>query len=240
MFPITLLLALHTPTTLPMLAPLQATKPETKQHSGSAKVPGTTAGGKWKNLFDGKSLVGWKRTDFSGGGEVRVEKKFHGDVAAVVVQSGSALSGFNWTGNTLPKTSYEVSLEAIKLDGNDFFCGLTFPVADSSASLILGGWGGSTVGISSIDSRDASENDTTQYISFEKNRWYKVKVRVTPVKIEVWVDTKQIVNQDIVDRKVSLRVGEIFRSLPLGVATYQTTAAFRSVKVRSIGAKAVP
>ncbi|MCX6379389.1 MAG: DUF1080 domain-containing protein, partial [Armatimonadetes bacterium] len=88
--------------------------------------------------------------------------------------------------------------------------------------------------------RDASENDTTQYISFEKNRWYKVKVRVTPVKIEVWVDTKQIVNQDIADRKVSLRVGEIFRSLPLGVATYQTTAAFRSVKVRSIGAKAVP
>ncbi|GDX40394.1 hypothetical protein LBMAG21_06860 [Armatimonadota bacterium] len=240
MFAFALLRALHTPTTLPMLAPLQTTKPETKQQRGSTTVSVTTTGVKWKNLFDGKSLVGWKRTDFSGGGEVRVEKKFHGDVAAIVVQGGSALSGFNWTGNALPKTSYEISLEAIKLDGNDFFCGLTFPVADSSASLILGGWGGSTVGISCIDSRDASENDTTQSISFEKNRWYKVKVRVTPVKIEVWVDTKQIVNQGIADRKVSLRVGEIFRSLPLGVATYQTTAGFRSLKVRSIGAKAVP
>src|SRR4051794_28940929 len=27
----------------------------------------------WKNLFDGKSLGGWKRTGFSGGGEVHVE-----------------------------------------------------------------------------------------------------------------------------------------------------------------------
>src|SRR5262245_49941160 len=51
----------------------------------------------WKPLFDGKSLGNWKRTEFAGGGEVRVEKSFRGGPPAVVVEAGSALSGFHWT-----------------------------------------------------------------------------------------------------------------------------------------------
>jgi hypothetical protein len=205
------------------------TKPEPK--------PDAFKPGKWKNLFDGKSLEGWKQTNFSGAGEVHVEKKFREGSAAIVVESGVALSGFNWTGDTPPKTGYEVALEALKIEGSDFMCGLTFPVGDSHASLILGGWGGGTVGISSIDDLDASRNETTKYMSFAKDRWYKIRLRVTPAKIEAWLDDKQIVNQEITGKKISLRRGEIDKSVPLGFSTYQTSAAFRAIKLRRLPEK---
>lgn len=187
----------------------------------------------WKPLFDGKSLGKWKRTEFSGGGAVKVEQSFRGGPAAVVVEAGGGLSGFHWTGE-MPKTNYEVALEAMKIKGSDFMCGLTFPVGDSHASLILGGWGGGVVGISSIDNQDASENETTRAMAFTTDRWYRVRVRVTPKKIEAWLDEKQIVDQEITDRRISLRAGEIFLSRPLGIATYETSAAFRAIRLRSL------
>lgn len=193
--------------------------------------------GEWKSLFDGKSLVNWKQTNFSGGGEVRVEAKFRDEKSAIVLNNGLALSGFNWVGKELPKTNYEVSLEVLKIDGNDFLCGLTFPVEDAYASLILGGWGGGVVGVSSVDGNDASENETTKYMGFMKDRWYKVRLKVTPAKIEAWVDEKQMVDLELKGKKISLRRGEIDRSIPLGISTYQTSAAYRALRMRKIEAK---
>lgn len=187
----------------------------------------------WKPLFDGESLAGWKRTEFAGGGEVRVEKSFKGGPAAIVVDAGENLSGFNWTKDA-PKTNYEITLEALKIQGNDFMCGLTFPVGDSHASLILGGWGGAVTGISSIDGSDASENQTTKQLDFFKDRWYKVRLRVTPDKLEAWLDEKQIVDQEIKGHKVSLRPGSISLSTPIGICTYQTSAAYRAIKLRTL------
>ena len=79
----------------------------------------------------------------------------------------------------------------MRVDGIDFFCGLTFPVADSHASFIVGGWGGTVVGISSIDGMDASENATTKYVKFQLKRWYKIRIRVTPTSIQAWIDAGQ-------------------------------------------------
>jgi len=67
----------------------------------------------------------------------------------LVLESGY-MTGIHWT-NDVPKTNYELSLEARRMSGNDFFCGLTFPIAGTNVSLIVGGWGGGLVGISSID-----------------------------------------------------------------------------------------
>lgn len=113
----------------------------------------------WKPLFDGKTLDGWKITNFGGEGEVTVED------GSIILEYGSSLTGITYDG-TFPKTNYEITLEARRLDGTDFFCGMTFPVAESHCSLILGGWGGAVVGLSSIDGHDASENETTQYKKF--------------------------------------------------------------------------
>ncbi len=187
----------------------------------------------WKPLFDGKTLAGWKRTEFAAGGEVRVEKSFRNGPAAIVVDAGESLSGFNWTGE-VPKTNYEIELETLKIQGEDFMCGLTFPVGDSHASLILGGWGGSVVGISSIDNSDASENPTTRYMTFKTDQWYRVRLRVTPDKLEAWLDGKQVVDQEIKGRKVSLRPGSISQSTPLGLCTYKTSAAYRGIRLRSL------
>ena len=71
-----------------------------------------------------------------------------------------------------PKTNYELRLEAMRADGHDFFAGITFPVNDSHCSWIVGGWGGSIVGLSSLDDMDASENDTSISRNFQTGRWY--------------------------------------------------------------------
>ncbi len=209
---------------------------EARREAGGGPSAGAQTGGGWRPLFDGRSLAGWKPTDFAGGGEVTVEPGFRGGPPAIVVQAGATLSGFNWTG-AVPRTGYEIALEMLKIDGNDFPCGLTFPVGDSYASLILGGWGGGVVGISSIDNRDASENDTTKYLSFPKDRWYRVRMRVMPDRLEAWLDDNQVVDQVITGHKISLRPGEISRSIPLGIATYQTAAAFRNIRLRTLDSK---
>jgi len=199
----------------------------------AARPSAPPEGNGWTLLFDGEALGRWKRTEFAGGGEVRVERRFRGDGPAIVIGMGATLSGIHWTGD-VPRTNYEIALEGMKLEGNDFWCGLTFPVGDSHASLILGGWGGGVVGISSIDNRDASENETTRYMDFPRDRWRRVLLRVTPNRLEAWLDDQKIVDQDIRGRKISLRPGEISRSVPLGIATYMTTAAHRNIRIRQL------
>ncbi len=181
----------------------------------------------WQSLFDGKTMNGWKITGFGGHGEVGVEDD------QLMLHAGAMLTGVSWT-NELPKTDYEVQLEARKIDGGDFFCGLTFPVGDTFCSLIAGGWGGGVVGLSSIDGMDASENETTKTMSFPKGRWFRIKLRVTPAKIQAWIDDEQMVDQSIVGRKISLRAGDIYLSEPFGIATWQTTGALRNIRLRRL------
>jgi len=183
----------------------------------------------WHSLFDGKTLNGWRVTEFGGRGEVEVKD------GQLLIHMGAMLTGVSWT-NPVPKADYEVELDAMKVDGGDFFCGLTFPVSDSFCSLILGGWGGGVVGLSSIDGQDASENETTKYIPFDKSRWYHIRLRVTKAKIEAWIDNDKLVDQSIMDRRISLRPGEIELSAPFGLATWQTTAALRNLRIRSVRA----
>ena len=87
------------------------------------------------------------------------------------------------------RIEYEVTLETRRIDGFDFFCGMTFPVEKSHCSLVLGGWGGSLTGLSSLDGFDASENETTGSMAFKEGKWYKIRLRVTPEKIEAWWTT---------------------------------------------------
>jgi hypothetical protein len=180
-----------------------------------------------RKLFDGKTIKGWKVTNFGGEGDVTTEK------GNLVLDFGSFMTGVTYAGeDNLPSSNYEVILEAQRVDGTDFFCGLTVPYHDSHFSLIVGGWGGGVVGISSIDGYDASENETTEYIPFKKGIWYCIRLRVTDEKIEAWIDDKQIVNCKTKGRKLTTRV-EVDLSKPFGIAAFDTRAALRNIRLRT-------
>lgn len=179
----------------------------------------------WKSLFNGTDLSGWTANDFAGAGEVRVED------GKIIIGTGVALTGIKKK-EAPYKSNYEVLIEAMRVDGGDFFCGLTFPVKDSHATLIVGGWGGSLVGFSSVDSMDASENEFTQYMRFDEKKWYSIRLRVTDSRIQAWIDGERMIDAGIEGRKISMRAGEIEDSVPFGIATFQTTAAIRAIKIR--------
>lgn len=179
----------------------------------------------WKSLFDGKSLQGWRETPFARRGQVRVEK------GALLLDPGAPLTGVTWAGS-FPRSDYEVRFEGVRLKGNDFFASLTFPVADSFCTWVIGGWGGDIVGLSSIDGWDASDNETRSYFNFESGRWYALRLRVTAGRVTAWIDDKPIINADISGRKISLRPGEIEKSAPFGFAAYATAGALRKIEHR--------
>ena len=202
---------------LVLFAPLAADRPQTAKAAEPA----------WQPLFDGKTLANWKPTKFIGEREVKVEN------GQLILEAGNPLTGITWTGPELPTTNYEIALQAMRVEGRDFFAGVTFPVDASFCSLVLGGWGGTVVGLSSINGMDASENDTSQSIEFESGRWYSIRVRVTPAKIEAWLDERQIVNQDLKGNKIETRI-EVDPSQPLGVASFRTKSALRDIRLRRL------
>ena len=180
-------------------------------------------------LFDGRDLDGWRIVD-----EYVFEE--HGEVAVVdgtvVLGEGDSMTGISWA-RDFPKTDYEVSLEAMRTSGSDFFCGMTFPVGNSWLTLIVGGWGGMVVGLSNIDGMNASENQTTQGISFESNRWYPIRLRVTRQTIGVWINEKQVIEQQRFGHKFDIW-WEQEPVRPFGIATWYTGARLRNVTLRRL------
>jgi len=174
---------------------------------------------------DGKTTeaAGWVESDFDGKGEVKIENE------TAILGKGNDMTGIRWTG-PLAKMNYEISLEAKRVEGSDFFCGLTFPYGDAPCSFIVGGWGGTVVGISSLDYQDAYNNETCQFRKFEPNKWYTIRVRVTPHWIQAWIDDDQLVKVKTTEREIGIR-SEVEKSRPLGIATWRTTGAIRNVNL---------
>lgn len=189
--------------------------------------PSVTLGSGGESLFDGKTLKNWKKTEFSGGGEVRVEE------ALIVVDPGEELSGFNFEG-VFPTDHYEFEMESERLSGLDFFATLTFPVGNRHLSFVVGGWGGSVVGISSVNREDASRNETTSHRFFQDRVWYRIRLRVEGDKIQAWINGECVVDLATAGKELELRPGEIELSRPFGVATFRTGAAFRNLRIRKL------
>ena len=175
------------------------------------------------SMFNGETLDGWKITEYGTGGPVLIND------GKLVLNYGDGCTGVTWE-KEFPKMNYEVTLEARKTSGNDFFCGITFPVNDEFCSLIVGGWGGPVVGLSCIDGNDAAHISTKILKKFDKNVWYKIKLNVTGDKITAWIDDEKMVDFDYNGHKLSLRA-EVELSKPFGLFTWETTGEIRNIRM---------
>ncbi len=177
------------------------------------------------SLFDGQDLGEWAITEFDSPGSVMV------DNGTIILENGIGATGITWTGD-LPRINYEFTLNAMRVEGNDFFCGVTFPVEDAYCTFVVGGWGGGVYGLSSIDGLDAANNFTGQYMDFEENRWYEIRVRVTEESIEAWIDGRRRVSVDTQWYSFGIRP-EVARSRPFGICSWFTTAALKNIRMKN-------
>ena len=200
---------------------------DSPQGKAAAAQPDKSAEG-WVSLMPEQGLEGWAITDFGSEGEVKREGEF------IVLAKGTPLTGINYK-RKFPKEGYEIEFSANRLEGNDFMCGLTFPVGDEFCSFIGGGWGGGVVGLSSIDGYDAAENATSFYRSFENNQWYKFRLRVDAENITGWIDDKQVVQQERDGHEFSTRI-EVYASRPLGLCAFSSKVALRDIRWRKLSA----
>ena len=170
-------------------------------------------------------LTGWQEVEFRGRGKVVLGEK------ELALSPGAPFTGVRREA-PLPDAGYEVRFEALREKGNDFFASLTFPVNGSFATLVTGGWGGDIVGISSIDGWDAADNETRTYFNFDNGRWYRFRLRVTPDRLQAWIDDKPVIDVVITGRRIDLRPGETKLTAPLGFMSYNTAGRIRAVEYR--------
>lgn len=173
-----------------------------------------------------EQLAPWGVSAFDRTGKVHVMD----DV--IFLEKGDDMTGITWDAPP-HRMNYEIALDAMRVEGSDFFCGLTFPVNDAPCSLIVGGWGGTCVGLSSLDYNDAYNNETARFRDFYKGRWYAIRLRVTEGRIQAWIDDEPIVDANIEGRIVDIR-WEVEPSKPLGIATWRTSAALRNIRMRPV------
>jgi len=182
----------------------------------------------WEPLMDGKTLAGWDIVRFGGEGEPYIRN----GVLVLPMAVNGLMTGVCWDGALLPEKNYEIYYEARRTEGNDFFGSISFPYKDMYATLIVGGWAGTVCGLSCIDGRDASENETTKYIHFKDHQWYPVHLRVTTDSIRAVIDTVQVVNIATAGRKIHLRGGTMASDLTL--YTYLTTGEIRNLRMKKL------
>ena len=174
-------------------------------------------------IFNGRDLDGWEITNFGPQGPVNVTG------GSVILGAGDGCTGITYK-KEFPDINYRVSLEARRVSGTDFFCGMTFPVGKDPCTLIVGGWGGTTVGLSSINGNDASENETTRLMKFDNGRWYAIKLEVTRDSIKSWINDSLVVRFRIDAKRLSIRP-EVELSKPFGIASWKTTAELRNIRL---------
>ena len=189
----------------------------------------TLPGEGWKQLFDGKTLKGWKAV---ARGEKDEKSKARVKDGAIVCEPGFDLTGVACTAK-FPTIDYEVALDAMRVQGDDFFCGMTFPVGKTHATFIVGGWGGTLVGISNVDDLNASENETTRNMTFEQGRWYRIRLRVTQTKVEAWIGKDKVVDLKTKGHRFNVWLQQgAYR--PFGINAWRTKAALRHILLRRL------
>jgi|GEM_PF-1763988 len=192
-------------------------------------TPVTVPVGQWLDLFDGSSLHGWNilhEDHFELAGEVSVEE------GAILMKAGAPYTGITWDGE-FPRDFFEVEWSGMRRKHYDIFCGLTVPVNDQYVTYVLGGWGGNVVGLSNVNFMNASDNETTCTENFKQNTWYRFRIRVTPEKIQGWIDEKIQFDLPREGRSFDIYY-QLEPNQPLGFFTWNTEGAIKDIRMKRL------
>lgn len=187
---------------------------------------------KW-DLLSAAEITHWRSAEIPDTGKAEAR------AGEAVLESGGPLTGLrydHWQTGGLPVYDYSITCEAMRAEGGDFFAAISFPVRniETCATLIVGGWGGGLVGISSIDGEDASNNSTRSEQKFENGKWYRLKLEVRDEDIKAWIDDRIVINTSIKGRVIGLRPGYIEKCAPFGLATFGSTGCVRGLVVTEL------
>ena len=197
-----------------------------------AESPSVQVSRRWE-LLDDRHAPYWQQAGIPDEGSIWVKK------GELTLNTGLPMTGCKftaWEKEGLPGTDYSISYEAMRLEGDDIFGMCTFPVTShqAHATFVIGGWGGTLTGISSIDFKDASENSTRAEQRFANGVWHRVRIEVRPDDLRAWVNDRLVVNVSIKGRRVTLRPGFIDHCVPFGFATWNTVGRVRGVVVETL------
>lgn len=186
----------------------------------------------WR-LLEAPLLQHWQSAGIEGEGNITIAAN------EITLGPGQPMTGVRlgaWSDLKLPLIDYAIEFEAMRVDGQDFFASITFPVRriDTCATFVLGGWGGGLVGISSIDEQNANENATRSEHRFINGQWYRFRLEVRDDELKGWMNDRLILNASIKGRTISLRPGQIEQCAPFGVATYLTTGKVRALVISEL------
>ncbi len=223
------------PTSAPRVGPVPPKKPITavavaKKGPTIEPEPPTPKPGEWVDLFDGKSLKGWKvvAEDSFAPHERCGLKEGH-----LFIDPQGRVTGICWD-DTFPTQDYEVAFEAARLSGSDSFCAVLFPVGKAECVLLLGGYGGNVVGIGRVDGRTSNQNPTTTRASFRNTQWYRIRLRVTQARIETWLDEEKIIDFETAGHTFDMGSPQWAPLRPFGIAANLSQGAVRNIRLRRI------
>jgi hypothetical protein len=178
--------------------------------------------GAWEELFDGKTLDGW-RVHEPAAGRVQVED------GQLVLDGRQDFAGLTWVGD-FPKMNYEVVLEGKRIAGGSGF-GAVFPVGEALCALGVGSRDGTYVGIGFIDGSPAAGNPTTRRMAIEDDRWYHVRLQVTEGRIQMWRDGVKVVDFLTEGHRLTVPWGYL---KPFGPAVGGAKCAYRTIRLRRL------
>jgi len=189
--------------------------------------------GEWQSLFDGKSLRGWREIEggkYQGHGRVSVED------GRILLERGAYRTGITWT-DAFPTGDYELTLEAMRSAGENDFCIAVFPIGDRMTSFGMGR-AGNIIGLNVTEGPTAKGKMVSRQVAFQTGRWYRVGLRVTRAKVELWLDGKKLFDLD--RRRYTFRALDGTPPGTLSLVSYISTAAYRNIRLRRLAPEAEP
>ena len=188
----------------------------------------------WTALFDGTSLKGWTavkrftvhiagQANSGTGGDVHVEG------GRIVLGRGRPETGIRWLG-PVPRDDFEVAVEFRSVGPVN--CNVMFPVGAEDCALFINEKNGGTVRLD-FEGNMGEDNITSHRMKFERDRWYRARVRVSREAVEAWIDGQKVIRLTRAGRH--FRTHPVWHPIrPLGVGAWVQAAEIRTIQLRKL------